>query len=303
MEALRHLADRILSAPSAFNRERLLAAGIDSPERFTNLASVPLTRRPELVADQVAHLPYGTRRFADAPPPVRAGITGSGDSLLVLVWSAADLARERAAGARLLRTLGVQAGARVANALPGALATPGSLLLGDVNEELGALDVPLGAPETEAAARAAWELIDRVQPAILVLAPSSAQLFLDAAPGTERPWWHGIIWLQLPGTPRTHPLPPPSAGFGGWQRGWLAVPEVTSFVGGSCAAGCCHLDSGVVAEIVDEAGTPLAENAQGILALTVTDLDTPLLRYASGLRAKRRATCPCGAPGPILEIA
>src|SRR5262249_21370811 len=42
------------------------------------LAQVPLPRRDELVRDQLACLPHGTRRFADAAPPVRAGVTGSG---------------------------------------------------------------------------------------------------------------------------------------------------------------------------------------------------------------------------------
>src|SRR5438046_693156 len=106
--------------------------------------SAPLTRRADLVRDQLAHPPHGTRRPPGAAPPVRLGVSGSGVELLVLAWSAADLARERAAGTRLLTRLGVAPGMRVANTLPGALATPGSLLLGDVVEELGALDVPLG---------------------------------------------------------------------------------------------------------------------------------------------------------------
>ena len=105
---------------------------------------------------------------------MRAGITGSGPALLLLAWSAADLAREIEAGARVLGRLGIGAGTRVANTLPGALATPGALLLGDVHEALGALDVPLGTVETEAAARAAWELVDRVECEVLVLEPATA---------------------------------------------------------------------------------------------------------------------------------
>ena len=122
------LLARIAQAPSPFYRARLA-------ER-ADFARIPLTQRTELLTDQLDHLPLGTRRFADAAHPVRLGITGTGDTLLVLAWSAADLARERAAGARLFGTLGVRAGMRVANTLPGALATPGSLLLGDVIEEI-----------------------------------------------------------------------------------------------------------------------------------------------------------------------
>jgi hypothetical protein len=138
------------------------------------LARFPLTRRAELVEDQLAHPPLGSRRPPTAPAPVRAGASGTGASLLVLAWSAAELARERRAGTRLLGRLGVRPGMRVANTLPGALVTPGSLLLGDVIEELGALDVPLGAVNSAAAAKQAWELVDRVEPEVIILDPGSS---------------------------------------------------------------------------------------------------------------------------------
>ena len=112
MTAVRHatLLERIARTP--FYRGRLGESA---------RGQLPLTRREELVRDQREHLPWGTRRFTDAGAPVRVGVAGSGDALLVLAWSAAALARERAAGARLLRGLGVAAGTRVANSLPGAL--------------------------------------------------------------------------------------------------------------------------------------------------------------------------------------
>src|SRR5438093_2433979 len=153
-----------------------------------------LLTRDELVRDQLAHLPLGTRRPAGAPRPVRVGTSGSGDRLLVLAWSARELARERAAGVRLLGRLGIAPGMRVANALPGALATPGALLLGDVIEEIGALDVPLGTADGEASARQAWELVDRVRPDVIVLA--GAAPFFAAAPREARPWWRGVVWLR-----------------------------------------------------------------------------------------------------------
>src|SRR5512143_508669 len=106
------LLERVLSAPSQFYRQRLESAGLADGGALTDdvLSRLPLTSRDDLLRDQLAHLPHGTRRFADAAPPVRAGTTGTGSELLVLTWSAADLARERAAGARLLGQLGVRAG-------------------------------------------------------------------------------------------------------------------------------------------------------------------------------------------------
>src|SRR5262249_30619533 len=155
--------------------------------------------------------------------------------LVLLGWTAAGLAAEVAAGAELFRGFGVVAGMRVANTLPGALVTPGCLLLGDVMEEVGALDVPLGVVDTAAMAAPAWELFDRLQPAVLVAEPGPATTtFFGAAPRLDRPWWSGIVWLSRGAA--AAPVPPPP-GFAGWQRTWLAVAEATSFVAGSCAAG------------------------------------------------------------------
>src|SRR5438552_7119364 len=144
--------------------------------------SAPLTHRADLVREQLTHPPHGTRRPPGAAPPVRLGVSGSGAELLVLAWSAADLARERAAGIRVLARLGVAPGMRVANTLPGALATPGSLLLGHVVEELAAPDVPLGPVEDAAAARQAWDLVERVTPDAIALYGATTATFLAAAP-------------------------------------------------------------------------------------------------------------------------
>jgi phenylacetate-coenzyme A ligase PaaK-like adenylate-forming protein len=277
------------AARAPFYRERA-----DTP--FSRL---PVTRRDELLRDQLANLPFGTRRLSEAAPPVRLGVTGTGDALLVLAWSAADLARERAAGTRLLARVGVAPGMRVANTLPGALVTPGSLLLGDVVEELDALDVPLGAVEDERSARQAWELVDRVQPEVIVL--EAPEPFLGAAPRAPRRWWRGIVWLQRGARPT--PQVPAATGFEGWQRRWLAVPEATSFVASSCAASRFHVDESVYAEVVDErTGAALPPGREGTLALSVVDVDAPVLRYASGIAACMSAEpCPCGA-GAALEI-
>ena len=301
--ALADLVTRILGAPAAFYVDRLQQAGIHEGRDITRttLARIPPTGRADLIRDQLDHLPHGTRRCIDAGHPVRAGITGSGDDLLVLTWTAADLARERAAGARLLARLGVGAGMRIANTLPGALVTPGSLLLGDVVEEIGGLDVPLGAIDNDAAAKQAWELVDRVRPEVLVLEPATAARFATAAPAGTREWWRGVIWLRR-GAAAVPPLPSLPE-FHGWQRTWLAVAEASSFVAGSCSAGNFHVDESAIAEIVDDSGEPMYAGQDGELALTTLGLDTPVLRYATGVRCRLPASpCPCGGSGTALEL-
>jgi hypothetical protein len=298
------LGDTLLRARSApFWRARLAQAGLGREIAPGALARLAVTRRAELLADQLAALPLGTRRPAGAPAAVRIGISGSGEQLLVLGFTAADLARERAAGTALLRALGVEPGMRVANTLPGALATPGSLLLGDVVEELGGLDVPLGEVGAAAAARAAWELVDRVRPEVLVLAPGTGAAFLAAAPVAERRWCSGLVWLTT-GTPEpVRPLPP-GAGLSGWQRTWVAVPEATSFAGRTCDRGRLHPATDLVVEVVhSDTGAALGPDQPGELVLTPLGLDTPCLRYATGLQARiAPEPCACGSPGTALEM-
>jgi hypothetical protein len=245
----------------------------------------PLRTRPELVTAQRERPPFGERAFSTPDPAVRVGTTGTGDDLLLLPWSAGELAGEIQAGAGLFAQLGIAAGMRVANTLPGALTTPGALLVGDVNEALGALDVPLGEVDAAAAQRGAWELADRVECAILVLEPASAAAFLAAAPDVPRPWWQGIVWLARGTWPQTTPTVP--ASFGGWQRSWLAVPEVTSFVAGTCARGALHCADGVV-----------AEDGPGGLVLSAPGAPW---RYASGV-ALQTGACDCGTPGTALLV-
>jgi len=242
-------------------------------------------RHADLVRDQLARPPFGTYRREDAPWPVRVGIAGSGEQLLVLTWSAEALAHERQLGVQLLRRLGVESGVRVANTLPGALATPGSLLLGDVIEELGALDVPLGETDGAPAARAAWDLVDRVEPEVLVVDEATSGTLLAARPPGARPWWRGIVWLRRGGQR------PDVPDFAGWQREWLAVPEVTSFAAGSCAANRFHPSAGVDAVVTG-----------GVLVLTSFGADARPFRYASDLRVRAESACPCGMRGLAFTL-
>jgi hypothetical protein len=204
-------------------------------------------RREALVSLQRT-LPPDTWRRPSAPL-VRAGASGRVEQLLVLAWTAEMLATERAAGVRVLRRVGITAGQRVANNLPGALVTPGSLLLGDVVEELGALDVPLGETKADGAIDNAWALIERVQPHALVLEAATAERFFAAAPIKYAVQLRALVWLHRE-PPKQLPSPPPS-----WkveqQLHCLAVPEVLSFFAYSCNDHF-HCDESISALVVDE---------------------------------------------------
>src|SRR5262249_57099985 len=75
---------------------------------------------------------------------------------------------------------------------------------------------------------------------------SPAATLFAAAPAAPRPWLRGIVWLV-----RGDDVVPPAVAFDGWQRAWLAVPEVASFVAGSCEHGRLHVDESVAATVAD----------------------------------------------------
>lgn len=257
-----------------------------------------VTTHADLVRDQLQHLPRETQHLPGAGSPVRAGIAGSGNDLLVLTWSAADLARERAAGVRLLKRLGLREGARIANALPGALATPGSLLFGDVVQDLGGLDVPVGAVESENAAKQAWTLIDLIEPEVLVLNPASAKHLFAAAPTAPRPWWKGLLWLRTDSDDGVLPSIAGSVGFAGWQRVWLAVAEATSFLAVSCSASFFHIDDEATVEIVNaDTGGP------GTVVVTPRGFEQAPTRYLTRFRGRELVgSCRCGSAGSALYL-
>jgi phenylacetate-coenzyme A ligase PaaK-like adenylate-forming protein len=61
----------------------------------------------------------------------------------------------------------------------------------------------------------------------------------------------------------------------------------------------------MIAEVVDETtGAVLSPGRTGTLALTLLDLDAPLLRYASGVSARLAdGPCSCGGGGLVVELA
>lgn len=216
---------------------------------------------------------------------------------MVLTWTASDLARERAAGVRCLRSLGIRPGMRVANTLPGALSTPGSLLLGDVVDELGALDIPLGEVTDARSAEAAWKLIGRVRAEVLVSPRAGAAQLLAQMPPDGAPSLRGVVWIVRSADPMVVEEPE-IPGFGGWVGAALAIPEAACFVAIRCPRGIFHADDDCVVEILNEEGS-LADC--GELTVTPRERDTLVLRYASELSVAAEE-CDCGRDGASFRL-
>ena len=250
--------------------------------RLRRLESQPIVRPADLDLDRLAD-PVGDARVEGAPLPVRLGVCERGGATIVLTWSAAGLAREAEEGARMLAAAGAAPGMRIANTLEGGLTTPGSLLLGDAVERLGALDVPLGPVRDAKVAEAMRDLVDAIGAEVVVVDEASAPAFLDRLVASP-PAALGLVLRLGMGTTRHAPFA---------SLRWLAVPEIASFFALECALGNWHVAPSV-----------RIEEAEERLLLSSGESETPLHRYDARLRGRRlRGPCACGRAGAALELA
>ncbi len=268
--ALRARLARLWHA-SSFWRRRFEEAGFASaPEALDRLA---VTTAEELAADELAHLPGGSWR--DATAFSRAGVPCREQALGILLFTADDLSREARVGAGALRAAGLESGRRSTNTLPGAIATPGSLLVGDAVEALGSLDMPVGPIDTPASCAVAWDFWQRVQPDFAIVDAKGA---CDLA-GLLDEKQVSATWLGLSGLAVVTDLrdsEPVTAGFD--------VP-VTRIAGLAECFGlmCARSSEGAYFPPADEI---LVEVLDGQLVLTALVHSAALVRYAPGVRAR-----------------
>jgi hypothetical protein len=265
---------RVRRNPSPLLVRQLAAMNATSADvRLTDLARAPSLEPRDLDFSRLDD-PVAAPRLADAARPVRLGACERSGATIVVTFTANDLERVAAYGARALAAAGLERGMKVANTLEGGLETPGSLILGDALERLGALDVPLGPAREERAVKALAAMVDRVAADVLVLdGPTGAPLLVELRKHPPRSW-RGTVWLG----------DDPPTGVPGWCRRWISVPEASVFFAVECRSGTLHADPELH-----------LEEREGSLRLTSLAGDAPLFAYDPGLALRLvRATCPCG---------
>jgi phenylacetate-CoA ligase len=137
---------------SAFYREKYAAAGI--PQRDAadpaNFARLPLTDKPEVLAEQDAHPPYGRLATGDDPRGLRRvhSTSGSTGRPYFIVMTEADIAATVEAGRRALRCAGLAPEDTVIHCLNYCLWAGG--LTDHLNlEATGATVIPFGVGNTK----------------------------------------------------------------------------------------------------------------------------------------------------------
>jgi phenylacetate-coenzyme A ligase PaaK-like adenylate-forming protein len=256
-----------------------LRAGAVPPE----WSCVPVLAGADLAAEVEAHPPFG--RFGVAADDlIRAALaTAAVSRPTPIAWSRADLDREAALGARMLRRAGLAPRGRSSDTLEGGLVAPGTLAVTDALDALDALALPVGPIVDAAGLHRAAEVWEIVRPDVLIVDPASFA-FLRPTDGYARP--RLFVAILTPADAALLAAAPAAD-----VMRILSLPHVGTWIAGECPAHRgLHLADDVYAEIVD-----------GRLVLTPLRRTLAPLRVDAELRPAIDASpCACGDPGPRL---
>src|SRR5215211_2443453 len=296
---------------SSFYREKLGAAGIESPDEaggLDRIAGLPLTDKHELKATCTADNPIGTHLCARVEDLVRIYSTSgtTGDPSYIPL-TAGDLSNWVSGSARSYAASGVGPGQAIVSTYGAGPFVAGAAL--EAFERIGLRHVPVGAGNTDRLLRA----IERLRPEAVALTPSYAAHLVEAAADRG-------IDLRATSVERLLVAGEP----GGGERAFRAVLEdgwgarVTEAmgvgdIGPSLWGECPHQDGmhlgarGFVhVELIEpESGraVTLEDGATGELVLThLRHRAAPLLRFRTRDHVEMRTSvCPCGRTAPRMR--
>jgi phenylacetate-CoA ligase len=296
---------------SAFYREKLVAAGVDSPASaggLREIAALPLTDKAELRESRTHDNPVGAHLCASPEEIVRIHSTsGTTGAPSYIPLTAEDLEHWITGSARSYAASGLAAGERVVTTYDAGPFVAGVALA--AFDRLGASHIPLGTGNTELVLQA----IERLRPSAIVVTPSYAAYLLEAA--GERGFdlrASTIVRVLVAGEP--------GGGEPAFRRlledGWgaqvteaMGIGDIGPSLWGECEArDGMHLGARgfVHAELVDphtERAVPLVDGVSGELVLThLRHRAAPLLRFRTRDHVEvRTSACPCGRTAPRIR--
>jgi phenylacetate-CoA ligase len=305
-EQLRYLLER-----SAFYRDKLGAAGIDSAEAaggLDDIARLPLTEKQEIRASCTPENPIGTHLCAARDEIARiystSGTTGT-PSYIPL--TAGDVENWVTGSARSYAASGIAAGQRIVSTYNAGPFAAGAALASF--ERIGLCHVPVGTGNSERLIRA----IELLAPEAAVLTPSYAAHLIEWA--AERD-----VDLRASSVERVLVAGEPGGGEPAFrarlEEGWgarvteaMGIGDIGVSLWGECEAqDGMHLGArGLVhPELIDPAtGQPRAMEDGGSGELVLSHLRhraAPLLRFRTRDHVEvRTSPCPCGRTGPRVR--
>jgi phenylacetate-CoA ligase len=291
---------------SAFYREKLAAAGVDSAQEaggLARIAALPLTEKQELKATATAGNPIGTHLCVARSEIVRiystSGTTGTPSYIPV---TTGDLENWVTGSARSYAASGVAAGQRIVSTYGAGPFAAGAAL--DAFERIGLSHIPLGAGNTERLVRA----IEQLRPEAAALTPSYAahvaERFDVRGSSVER-----VLVAGEPGGGEPAFRAKLEEGWGARVTEAMGIGDIGVSLWGECEEqDGMHLGARgfVHAELIDPGtGEPLAleDGARGELVLThLRHRAAPLLRFRTRDHVEvRTSPCPCGRTGPRIR--
>jgi phenylacetate-CoA ligase len=291
---------------SAFYRDKLAAAGVDSAGAAGGLAQIaelPLTEKQELKATATADNPIGAHLCASRSEIVRiystSGTTGT-PSYIPL--TASDLENWVTGSARSYAASGVAAGQRIVSTYGAGPFAAGAAL--DGFERIGLSHIPVGTGNAERLVRA----IEQLRPEAAALTPSYAahvaerfevrgstveRLLVAGEPGGGEPAFRAAL----------------EEGWGARVTEAMGIGDIGVSLWGECEEqDGMHLGARgfVYAELIDpETGGPMAmeDGACGELVLShLRHRAAPLLRFRTRDHVEvRTSPCPCGRTAPRVR--
>jgi phenylacetate-CoA ligase len=296
---------------SAFYREKLRAAGIDSDLAaggLADIAQLPLTEKDEIRASCTADNPIGAHLCAAPSEIVRiystSGTTGA-PSYVPL--TADDVENWVTASARSYAASGVAAGQRIVSTYNAGPFVAGAALA--AFERIGVCHIPVGTGNTDRLMLA----VEQLRPEAVVLTPSYAAHLVEWAAERDVDLRQSSVDRVLVAGEPGGGEPPFRAKL---EQGWNA--RVTEAMGigdiGVSLWGECEEQNGmhlgargfVHAELVDPgtgAARELEDGARGELVLThLQHRAAPLLRFRTRDHVDVRSSpCRCGRTGPRIR--
>jgi phenylacetate-CoA ligase len=291
---------------SAFYREKLAAAGVDSAEAaggLARIAELPLTEKQELKATATGDNPVGAHLCAARSQIVRiystSGTTGT-PSYIPL--TAGDLENWVTGSARSYAASGVVAGQRIVSTYSAGPFAAGAAL--DAFERIGLSHIPVGTGNAERLVRT----IEQLRPEAAALTPSYAahvaEKFDVRGSSVER-----VLVAGEPGGGEPAFRARLEEGWGARVTEAMGIGDIGVSLWGECEEqDGMHLGARgfVHAELVEpESGRARAmeDGARGELVLThLCQRAAPLLRFRTRDHVEvRTSPCPCGRTGPRVR--
>ena len=284
---------------SAFYRNKLRAAGFESPEAVGGLeriAELPFTEKDELRASQAAHPPLGAHAAIDIAQAARVYSTsGTSGAPLYIPLTRHDVEQWREIGRRTYSCNGLKAGERVVTTYGAGPFVAGASLA--AFEAIGAVHIPVGVGNTEKLLAA----VARLQPEALACTPSYALYLSEKLP--KKHSLQRVIVGGEPGGGEQSFREKLEAAFDAKVYEIMGIGDIAASLWGECPAQAgMHFsaESLIHVELIDpDSGKSIAmeDGATGELVYTHLEREAaPLLRFRSRDHVRLWSSkCACGS--------